>query len=120
MKNGRLQCKDIPDRPILELLAKNPGQWHFLWMDHEFSIWPAFPEEVCEKLMLSKMNTLIRRGLVDGCPCGCRGDFEIAAKGIEWLKLNTTPDEKTSPNPVTVTDEPEVGTVDCSASTSGG
>ena len=28
---------------------------------------------------------LVRRGLVTGCGCGCRGDFEITAKGIQWL-----------------------------------
>lgn len=27
------------------------------------------------------MASLIRRGLVDGCGCGCRGDFMITDKG---------------------------------------
>jgi hypothetical protein len=29
-----------------------------------------------EKVVLAKAKRLIRRGLVDGCACGCRGDFE--------------------------------------------
>ena len=33
------------------------------------------------------MKQLIKRELVDGCDCGCRGDFEITAKGEEWLSL---------------------------------
>lgn len=54
MKNGRMQCKDIPTPPILE----------YFW-DHG----------------------------VDGCPCGCRGDYELTEKGKErvfelWKERN--------------------------------
>lgn len=38
------------------------------------------------KIVLSKARRLIeRRGLLDGCPCGCRGDFELTAKGQALL-----------------------------------
>jgi len=30
-----------------------------------------------EKVVLAKAKRLIRRGLIDGCGCGCRGDFQI-------------------------------------------
>lgn len=43
------------------------------------------PPNLPEKLVLGKMRMLMRRGLVTGCGCGCRGDFEITAKGIQWL-----------------------------------
>ena len=33
----------------------------------------AFPEKVVQ----AKGRILIRRGLIDGCGCGCRGDFVI-------------------------------------------
>lgn len=33
---------------------------------------------VPEKVLLAKAKRLIKRGLIDGCACGCRGDFEIA------------------------------------------
>lgn len=54
------------------------------------------PPNLPEKLVLGKMRMLMRRGLVTGCGCGCRGDFEITAKGIQWLaqvdsKLSTYP-----------------------------
>ena len=29
------------------------------------------------KLVLSKARRLIRRGVLDGCWCGCRGSFQI-------------------------------------------
>ena len=80
-----MQCKDIPDKPILELLAKNPEQWHFFFQDHQYSISQALPENVPFKLARAKMAQLIKRGLVDGCTCGCRGDFVITEKGKELL-----------------------------------
>jgi len=87
MKNGRLQIKDIPDEPILELLRARPGTW-FTWFPsrpEEDEIMPtvvsAFPAGLPDKLVLAKMNSLIRRGLIEGCACGCRGDFEITEKG---------------------------------------
>lgn len=30
-----------------------------------------------EKIVLAKAKRLIRRGLISGCGCGCRGDFQI-------------------------------------------
>lgn len=41
----------------------------------------AMPNNVPLKLAHAKMNMLIRRGLVDGCSCGCRGDYRITEKG---------------------------------------
>jgi predicted transcriptional regulator len=43
------------------------------------------PDETPVKLARAKMGMLIRRGLVDGCTCGCRGDFELTAKGADLL-----------------------------------
>jgi hypothetical protein len=37
-------------------------------------------------LAWAKMNMLIRRGLVHGCPCGCRGDYELTVKGCDFIK----------------------------------
>jgi hypothetical protein len=40
------------------------------------------PKDTPPKLKLAKMQSLHRRGLVGGCTCGCRGDFEITDKGL--------------------------------------
>lgn len=89
----RQQCKDIPDRPILELLAQNPGEWH-TWYEvipgGMPTVRPAMPPDAPDKLILAKMNKLLRRGLVDGCGCGCRGDFEITDKGLAFLAAEST------------------------------
>jgi hypothetical protein len=81
-----MQCKDIPDRPILELLARTPDKWHNWYFGNERDVRQAMPPETPEKLVLAKMRMLIRRGLVDGCDCGCRGDFVITPKGLATVQ----------------------------------
>lgn len=68
-----MQAKDIPEKPILAFLAsRDRSATH--WQGYENSI-PAngFPE----KVLLAKLRAMIRKGLIDGCACGCRGDFRI-------------------------------------------
>ena len=80
------QCKDIPDKPIMEFLLKNKGHLCNWYFENEKDVTNAMPKNITsEKLILAKMKQLIKRGLVDGCTCGCRGDFEITQKGEEWL-----------------------------------
>lgn len=89
-----LQCKDIPDRPILEWLVqrKRDGKGWAFWYapedchHHDSSICHAMPPNTPEKIRIRKMDALIRRGLVSGCGCGCRGDYEITDKGIQYLE----------------------------------
>jgi hypothetical protein len=82
-----MQCKDIPETPILAFLADHRGEWCH-WFDpdrFDRSVRRAMPPGTPEKLALAKMRGLIRRGLVEGCDCGCRGDFEITEKGMDRL-----------------------------------
>jgi hypothetical protein len=84
-----MQAKDIAERPILELLATlppnstanryeetEPGRAY-----RSLTVRTAMPAETPGKVVLAKMRTLIKRGLVGGCACGCRGDFHLTAKG---------------------------------------
>lgn len=80
-----MQCKDIPDLPILKMLSEN-RVWHTWGYPSSMpSVQDAMPEGTDDKLQVAKMVMLIRRGLVSGCGCGCRGDFEITEKGLEFL-----------------------------------
>lgn len=87
-----MQCKDIPDRPILAFLS-GLGRWG-TWFEcasgelYDNSVQNAMPAITPEKLARAKMAMLIRRGLVDGCSCGCRGDYEITEKGLAYLLRN--------------------------------
>jgi hypothetical protein len=80
-----MQCKDIPDEPILQFLANRKGHWCNWTFGDAWDVHQAMPEGTPNKLVLAKMRMLIRRGLVDGCDCGCRGDFEITDKGLQHL-----------------------------------
>lgn len=72
-----MKAADISDEAFLRLL--NNGSWTHRWDMAERL--PGVPE----KVVLAKARRLIQRGLMDGCFCGCRGDFEITAKGIQYL-----------------------------------
>ena len=87
-----MQCKDIPTLPILRLLKSRPDVW-FYWypfQDEEDnrSIQQAMPDNVPEKLVRAKMNNLMHKGYVDGCSCGCRGDYVLTAKGHHFVDWN--------------------------------
>jgi len=79
-----MQCKDIPNEPILHFLAQHGGIGCTVW-----DCIPAMPDGVIGKLATAKMGRLIRRGLIDGCICGCRGDFELTDKGRMAIQSNT-------------------------------
>jgi len=77
MKKG-VQAKDISDAEALGAIASARGRhgvdrWACTWDIQE--VLCAYPP----KVVLAKLCSLKRRRLVDGCPCGCRGDWEILA-----------------------------------------
>lgn len=81
-----MKTSDIHDRPILEFLAMRKGQLLTFGAGHSMtSVGGSMPKETPAKLQLSKMRKLIERGLVSGCACGCRGDFEITGLGLELI-----------------------------------
>lgn len=93
-----MQCKDIPDIPVLRFLAGPydgwpvPGWGTWFWSDDykpANSVLNAMPAGTPPKLALAKMKVLIRRKLVSGCPCGCRGDFEITEAGRRAISTAT-------------------------------
>lgn len=79
---GIAQCKDIPTEPIIEFVRKHGGiGCNWFGNQYERSVTHAMPEGTPPKLALAKMRQLIKRGLVTGCTCGCRGDFELKERG---------------------------------------
>lgn len=80
-----MQTKDIDKIPVLKMLADNPLQWHHLG-NGIHGVGNAMPDGTPRKLQLAVMRNLINRGLVEGCTCGCRGDFEITNAGIAYLE----------------------------------
>jgi len=76
-----MQAKDIPEEPVLRHLAerREPCTWY--GNEYPNSVTLAMPPNTLPKIALAKMRALIKRGLVSGCACGCRGDFELTDKG---------------------------------------
>jgi hypothetical protein len=76
MKNGRSQAKDITDDTMLAAVRATQGlngvpRWSSL-----FDIEAIFPD-MPAKVVRAKLASLVRRRILDGCTCGCRGDFEF-------------------------------------------
>ncbi|MGP3750830.1 hypothetical protein [Streptomyces sp. IBSNAI001] len=75
-----MKCKDIPDDVFVTAVrnasAFGPVRWRTRWEvaeQLEAAIGP-----IPENLFMAKARRLIARGLIGGCPCGCRGDFHPA------------------------------------------
>lgn len=77
-----MQCKDIPTPPILAFVAAAGGPCNWCFED-ERDVRKAMPGgfSLPPNLVLAKMRNLIIKGLVDGCPCGCRGDYVLTKAG---------------------------------------
>lgn len=94
LRNGRmvLQAKDVRDEDFLEAIETSIEartiEWGF--QAHYASRWDIrdlLGHHIPEKVVLAKANQLMKRDIIDGCACGCRGDFEIveekAPDGLE-------------------------------------
>lgn len=82
-----MQCKDIPTMPILKFIAQHGGIGCH-WFDREISersVRWAMPDGLPDKLVLAKMRQLISKNVISGCPCGCRGDYELTEKGQSMI-----------------------------------
>lgn len=92
MPNFKLQAKHLPDLSMLTTIAaisaakkdENYGSdvspWVLIWELER--VMPHVPE----KVIRAKMKSLLRRGLIEGCSCGCRGDYYILPKGYAYLQ----------------------------------
>jgi hypothetical protein len=74
-----MQAKHVPEAPILKFLSElnqRSGTW-FQGYDNSVPV----PKGTPDRVIIAKMRSLIKRGLVTGCTCGCRGNYEITDKG---------------------------------------
>lgn len=71
---GRPGWHPTPEQ-ALALGADNPEQPVSHWANR-FDIAKALGNPP-EKVVLAKLRSLIKRGLLTGCYCGCRGDIEL-------------------------------------------
>lgn len=89
-----MKCGDIDTNTVLKFV-KIHGGIGCHWFEAEYvnmgprSVRNCMPSETPDKLVHAKMRKLISKGLIDGCPCGCRGDFELTEKGLERIEEET-------------------------------
>lgn len=88
MSGRRPQAKDVGDAEFLAVvdrLATTDRPWVMRWqVEDEY---PDLPW----KVLLAKARTLIRRGLLGGCACGCRGDYVVTPAGHAFLSPDPPP-----------------------------
>lgn len=80
MKNGRLQAKDIPTQRIIEVIKEQYGVYGGCNNDLQTSsLWDiqGALAEFPPRVVLAKLSSLLKRKMIAGCDCGCRGDFEV-------------------------------------------
>jgi hypothetical protein len=82
-----MQCKDIPTLPILKFLLSHYPNWcNRYFKDDRDVVLHAIPKNVPERLAFVKMKNLIIKGYIEGCYCGCRGDYVIKDKGRKYIE----------------------------------
>ena len=76
---NRMKANDIPEKEILEVIERL-GDVSLLRYNHNWT----FSWDICDslnkypqKVVMAKLAALVRRGVLSGCTCGCRGDFYI-------------------------------------------
>lgn len=86
-----MKAADIPDEVFAQAVREHrrgdPG-WAQCW-DVYPAISKALGADVPAKVCQAKARKLIARGVIDGCACGCRGDFRIPAE-VTPLRLDAT------------------------------
>jgi hypothetical protein len=100
MKNGRMQAKDVDDRKVLstigDLMAatyrERPMADRYLWT-MVWDIEKHFPD-VPKRVLAAKLEALVKRKLIDGCTCGCRGDFFLLPAGRAFMAAQPNGEDK--------------------------
>jgi hypothetical protein len=77
-----VQAKDIPDEAILDHIPTWPQTISGWDVARAIRYLGDSPIRPCpQKAVNAKLRSMAKRGLVEGCPCGCRGDWHIPPAG---------------------------------------
>lgn len=79
-----MKASDIPDTLFLQTVENIRQQTGFNWV-MRWEVAEHFPD-VPSKVLMAKAKRLMLRKLMDGCWCGCRGDYEVTKSGIALIK----------------------------------
>lgn len=77
-----MRASDIDRAEVLDFIGSHPGHSGIGVPMHAIADrFPEFPEAVVR----AKLNRMVRKGYLNGCTCGCRGDFTLTKKGRETV-----------------------------------
>ena len=82
-----MKASDLSDERILEVLNRKRGRRHTHLGDFgpgsmSYVHDPGVPD-VPFKVLLAKLRSMQRRGLISGCGCGCRGNWFVGDE-VMW------------------------------------
>lgn len=87
---GAAEAGKYESEDVLRFLAKHQGQWSTWGKGYSMpTIGDAMPG-ASDGAQWRKARNLFWWGLIGGCPCGCRGDFEITDLGLACIGLERT------------------------------
>jgi hypothetical protein len=92
----KIQAKHIPDAVMLSIIKQMEGMHTMIAYPDNIKIFEPEPyttvylRDICNfypsippKVIQAKLRGMVKRGLIDGCACGCRGDFKVIVKESE-------------------------------------
>lgn len=79
------KASDILDSQILDAITTCRYDWHLQRHPNDppmACLWDiqAAMSEFPPKVVLAKLRSMVKRQILSGCDCGCRGDFQPIAK----------------------------------------
>lgn len=80
-----MKASDVDDVAFLTIVDRRSKDRSY-GTAHRWVLRGEVEEEMSDvpwKVLLAKARSLKKRGLLDGCMCGCRGDYELTAAGRE-------------------------------------
>lgn len=87
-ESRRIKCADLDDLSILRFIHSCRNQPLGAKFQDIAEVVSALNYDILQdspipfKLMRAKLKRLHKRELINGCTCGCRGDFTLAPKGL--------------------------------------
>lgn len=71
-----ISAKDIPDEKALDAIRSTKGKWGVPDWSMTGDI-QANLNQYPPKVVLAKLKSLVKRQVIGGCACGCKGNFYI-------------------------------------------
>jgi len=81
-----VKAADISDEEFIRAVVKCAADYGGNWAmaRNVFDEFPTFPPKVVQ----AKARQLLKRGWLEGCGCGCRGDWHVPSGPFEKLPDN--------------------------------